>query len=715
MKSASLTLGFLLVSTALVHAQSDAETAWEAIVKDLNHSGLVTAKAGSVHYNEADDRFIVQNLTYELSFTLPNFENSTEPAASTQTDDASQSQKQETSIMASVSMPDVAFTGLKLKDAGFSFDSMQFDSMKIDMTIDVAGSQNDSRMEIKTLGPNVITKGYQPFLKEFKIAPSRPIGSTLDYLRPILMQSAYEKISGEGLSIKQFLKDSEQPIQTTEIGPLSVEDYQNGGFGSYEVAYQKSNIKLDERLAAASEETSLTDKAPLNMSYQIDKVRYEGYDLSALWSALDPNAPAIEGKKPLLKKAEMQGATLNIPGLADVTFGPSVQSDILVSQPASHVVPLLDKMIAKDLEFDDLSQDDQQAFVKAGFDLAKSFSMGLTLVGKTNATITIPEGAFIGQEAKFGFDEIRQAGFSNNGIGESSISGITYDGPPSINFKLGRFALEDLEFADYDLIEKAIFDSMNDMPPEGSDAAKLGPNALTIGLSDLLYKDGNGHGLSADQAKISYDRQGLAIPAKLSTKIDNLKISKTMLQHPLAVVFLDQLGLDDLTINEELSMNWDSDKQTYVIDPLNLAFPGIASLSGSLGAGGIMKDYLSKPETANAIMATASVLPASLTLKDLGGLNELINLAGGATGMGPEQIRSTAALQLKAMMSAFTEPEFADSVASEVDRFMKDPKSLAVTMSPSAPVPLAQLLGVAVTAPQQIPYILALSVIANND
>lgn len=709
MKRTSLTLGFLLVSTALVHAQSDAETAWEAIFKDINQSGWLSATVGTVHHNDSSDALTLENLVYDYSITLDP-DKAMAPSEGEEVSDESN----EFTIKAKIRMPVVTFKGLQLKDAGYSYDSMTMQGTHISLMIDEKGTANDATIEVETVGKDVITKGYQPFFGEYKIAPARPIGSTLDYIRPLLLNSLCESMTSEGVRMEQFVKGQKEPIQTTVMGPFSLSGIANGKLESYEISSQTSNTKMV--LPDESETEKAPSAFPTSLSYTIGKTTYKGYDFGAFWSAIDPNAPKIEGTKKILEKTEMEGATITIPDMADIKVGPSVQSDITVKQPKSYLVPLLDKLfVEQGLKADDIPQEDQQALVEAGFDLVRSFAMGLTQVGKTDAEVTLPEGPYRGQKATFGFDSIRQAGFSSDGIEESSISGVSYAGPQAMNFKLGRLAIEDLEFADYHLIKQAIINAMQGHPPKGSEAVKLGPDALTVALEDLAYEDNNGSALSANEINLHYDRMGLSIPAEVSTKIDNLKIAKSMLRHPLASVFLDQLGLDTLTINEELAMNWNDESQTFEISPINLELPNIVSLSGSLGAGGIMRDYLESPETAQAAMATATVLPASLKLKDLGGLDELINLAGGAMGMGPEQMRDMAAMQLRAVLSGFTEPAFYESVLAQVDTFLKDPQSLMVSLNPSNPVPVAQLLGVAATAPQQIPNLLAIGVVANDN
>ena len=710
MKRRSLTLSFLLLSTSLVQAESSAEKAFKASLDDINKSGVITAEYGSMHYQEDKDLLTVQNLVFKLDWNFPISK------AKKEGQEATASEENSLAIKVTFDTPIFTATGVKQEDNGTAYDSIAYEGQTFRIELDAPDSDADRIVEVKSLGKDTITNSFGPYMGEFKVAPMRPIGSVMDYIRPLIFKMRYEKAEGPGYIITQSLADG-TIVETTEAGPYKLSDLANGKIGSYEIAYQKGSTNLKETLSKeiSGQENGKVkaDILPDLVSYEIGKTTYTGYDIGAFWSLFDPKAPPLNGTTTLLKQVDYGALKVNSPGLLSLTAGPSVQKDLTISTPATEIVPILDRLIANDQEFDDLSQEDQEKLIKNMTDAIRGFSMGLTEAGDMKTTITIPEGPFTGQTANISLGKMRIANVNSNGIEEASLSDLTYAGPPSINFALGRAAIEKLEFPDYAQLEKVIRNSIAGNEPSASDGAKLAPNALTLLLSDLSYTDKE-NSISAKGIRSEVNRKGLAVPAYLSTKIENLQISKSLIKQPLITVLLDQLGMDSLTVNEDITLDWDKTKETLQLDPMKVELPGIAALSGIIGVNGIKQAYLEYPEQAQAAMATAAILPSSLTLTDLGGMNEVINLAGGMSGMGPDQVRSFAEGQVQAMLSTFTKPDFARMVADQVKAFLADPQSLKIALTPGAPVPVAQVIGAASTAPQSIPDILNIGVTANG-
>ncbi|WP_316862773.1 hypothetical protein [uncultured Cohaesibacter sp.] len=712
MRCSSLLFGFLLASTTLVHAQSDAETAWDAITKDINQSGLITVSSGTTHYDDISDLLSAQNVVYHISWShtanADKIQNSTDAG-----DAAKQADPSETVIKMDVTIPNLVAKGLHLKDEGYAYASLSMEGLHYEVTVDAPGQNNDFIFTGQSRGSNELINGYQPFYGEFMLSPSRPLGSVLDYVRPLLTQTKYEKFESQGFVSKQIGPDG-NTLQTQELGPLTLENFENGKIDSYEVAFQKVKMAIADFAKAQMSKEPDQQELPQNLTYEIGKIRYEGYDLGAIWAAFDPNATPFVGKRTILKKATIDGATIDAGELFSLDMGPMHHENYTLVQPEDYLVPFIDKLIVEDKNPDDLPREEQKKFAKAAADLIRGFSIGLSEFGAMKAKAIVPEGPLQGQKIDIGFDRIRLADFDKDGIREFSLSGLSYAAPQAGALSLGRFAIEDLEFPSYSQIEKIIEMNLDDETPPPSENAKLAPEAMRILLEDLYFKDNQDQEVKAKEISAYFDREGLAIPAQISTKIEGLDIPKSLIKHPLASVLLTQLQLDSLKIDQDLGLSWDADTQSYRINPLSLKFANIAALNGKIGFGGIMRAYLDTPEMAQAAMGTATVLPSELTLKDLGGMDELINMAGGALGMGPDQVRSHAESQLQAILTAFTKPDFARSVTAEVAAFLNQPDSLHIALSPASGVPLAQILGVAATAPQSIPDILNIGVVANG-
>lgn len=688
----SLTLSALLLSTSIASAASQAEDAFEAYLKDINGSGLLTLNAGTRSYDSSSDTLTIQNVIYDLDWKIPGEE------------------EQPFELSGKISIPTMHLKGVKLTDDGFSYEEWKLDSYSLDMTLDAEGKEFDAHLAGNSLGAAVTRDGFNPFMGEFKVAPSRPIGSTLDYLRPLILKTSYKSTSSTGFALT--IESGDGSVEKTNYGPSISTDLANGKLGSIVMQSQSGTTTIPDDLDADGKPVK-TPGIPDKVVYEVGETTYENINIAAFFALFDPDMPMEDGTQTLLGNSLTEQMQLSAGDLFNLTMKDATQSGIKASRPNSYIVPLLDQMIAEGKDMEDLPPQETEKVIKASFDLLRSLSIDDAQVNDLKFDMVIPDGEMAGQKVEGNMAKVAMKGFDKNGIKEYSLTNFNLTGPDHVAVSLGRAAVEDLEFPAFAHVEKVIIDSMAGRDPSASDMAKAAPHSLTVAVNDLDYKDQSNHRVVADEIRMTYKTDGLAIPTKLSAKAKGLSVSKNLVSHPLASVLMNQLGLETLDIDKEITLAWDESKETYKLSPLDIKLGGIARLEGAIGFGGISRSYLDDPErNGPAAMATGTVLPSSLSLSDEGGLNELINLAGGMTGMGPEQVRSFASAQVQAMLSAYTKPDFAQAVAGQIQAFLANPKRLEIAISPSAPVPVAQILGVAATAPDSIPDILGIGVFA---
>ena len=66
------------------------------------------------------------------------------------------------------------------------------------------------------------------------------------------------------------------------------------------------------------------------------------------------------------------------------------------------------------------------------------------------------------------------------------------------------------------------------------------------------------------------------------------------------------------------------------------------------------------------------------------------------------------------MLNFIGNEPFQKKVADAVTAFLKDPKSITISASPSAPVEFVKIMGAGQTAPQTLPDLLGADISANN-
>ncbi|SNY93802.1 hypothetical protein SAMN04515647_4123 [Cohaesibacter sp. ES.047] len=735
MKRHSWTISFLLISTSLAHAQSGAEEAFSELIRDLNQSGLFTAEVGSMHYQEDGDVLTAQNVTYKFDWSLPGdlmslnddllklddqnkADGSKSSAASDGSKESDEKEDTEGHISMTMTVPTITATGMRLELDGVSYDTMSYEGHQFLVTIDMPGTDNDATIKGTGLGKDEMVNGYQPFLGKFEIASDRPIGSVLDYMRPLLLKPHLDEYTSAGYTTTQ-LTGKGVVTEEAELGPLTMKNMRDGKIESYELAYQKGEMPLRAMMAGQTESDETPDQSlkgiPEKLTYEVGKTTYKDYNIAAMLAAIDPNLSAQDDNAMVLSEVNTGPITMTATDLFEFSIAPSVMKDFALKQPQTYIVPLIDELIAKGQSPENLPAEQKRALFRAGFDLLRGFSLGLSENGEIKAKGTMPEGKYKGQTIEASIGKLHVSDISAEGVGEVSLSGVTYGGPPSIQLSLGRLALENLEFANYDEIENFFMRRLEGQDPTSAEMAKIAPEGFDIAISDLSYQDAKDNKVSLASLKTGMKRQGLAIPALFTSKIDELTISKSLLRHPLASVLMTQLNLDSLTFNQDIKIAWDENSETVNVDPLSIELMQIAKLSGNLGFGGIIRNYLDNPEMAQAAMMTGTIQPSNLTLADLGGLDNLIDLAGVTTGMGPDQVREFASSQAQATLSAFTKPDFAKAVGGEIRAFLSDPKSLKIMLNPGAPVPVMQVLAAMSQDPGTIPDLLNIGVAANEN
>lgn len=688
----SLSLTALMLSTSLVSAASQAEDAFDAYIKDINGSGLLSIDADTRIYNVSSDTLTVQNVVYKLEWTLPD-------------DD-----KQPLSLSGKVTIPTMHLKGVKLAEDGFSYEEWKLDGYSIDFNIDPEGDEFDTRLTGTSLGEAVTVDGFTPFMGEFKIAPARPIGSTLDYFRPLILKTSYKSSSTNGFTLTTIGGDGS--VEKTTYGPSIAKDLADGKLGSVTLESQTGKTTIPDPVDEDGKTIDVPG-IPDEVTYEIGITSYEQLDIGAFAALLDPQMPGWDGKQTIMKKNASNGIKVSAGEAFNMSVDEAIQLDFEASRPSNFLVPLLDKLISEDKDMEDLPPEDSDKLIRASFDLMRAFSFGQGEANNLKFDLTVPDGDMAGQKIEASLAQIAMSGFDKNGIEEYSISDLKIAMQNQMSMRLGRAAIENLEFPEFSQVEKVVIDSMAGRDPSPSDIAKMAPHNLTIAVNDLEYQDQSNQMVKAKEIRTSYKTEGLAIPTLFSAKASGLSVSKNLVSHPLASVLMNQLGLETLDIDKEITLSWDEANETYKLSPLDIKLGGVARLAGSIGFGGIKRGYLDDPErNGPGAMATGTVLPSTLSLSDEGGLPELINLAGGMTGMGPEQVRSFASAQIQAMLAPYTRPDFAEAVAGQVKAFLTNPKRLEIAISPSAPVPVAQILGVAATAPSSIPDILGIGVFA---
>ncbi|GAB4520639.1 MAG: hypothetical protein Tsb0019_21700 [Roseibium sp.] len=254
----------------------------------------------------------------------------------------------------------------------------------------------------------------------------------------------------------------------------------------------------------------------------------------------------------------------------------------------------------------------------------------------------------------------------------------------------------------------------------GSDTAPVGPGYKTFEASTIRISDENGK--IADIAKISSSIDGMDgdLPTAGSFAVTGATVDVTQLEAKESKA-LTELGYDTLSVDLAGSGSWDPNAATLVIPEIKIDAKEAASLSLSFSLGGVTRDVVTqlnqkskKPEEAMALLQNVTVEKARIRLNDASLTGRILEQEAQKAGVATPQYVAGITGTLPLMLGMLQNKELEAQVTQAVTEFLNTPGSLELTAAPAAPVPLAQIMGTAMLAPQMIPQILSVGISANQ-
>ena len=195
---------------------------------------------------------------------------------------------------------------------------------------------------------------------------------------------------------------------------------------------------------------------------------------------------------------------------------------------------------------------------------------------------------------------------------------------------------------------------------------------------------------------------------------------------------MKDIGYPQVSGSIQGSGAWDPSSGTLELDPFVISIKDAGDLSLSYEISGYTPSFIkslqqlqeqmaanpdNKQGTGMAVMGLISQLyvdSADITFVDHSLTSKLLDHYAKKNGQTAEQLVQGLTGMLPAMLSYLQNPDFQKQVTDAVTTFLKDPKSLSISVAPENPVAVTQVVGAAMGAPQTLPSVLALTVNAND-
>ncbi len=214
-------------------------------------------------------------------------------------------------------------------------------------------------------------------------------------------------------------------------------------------------------------------------------------------------------------------------------------------------------------------------------------------------------------------------------------------------------------------------------------------------------------------AKVTVDDKGT--PTDFTTNVVSLKLPLELIEDEQQRAVITSLGYTEpFVINMTVDGGYktatdDLDIRSFQLDAVNV---------GKLGIGGkfsgVPLSKLSDPEKSKEIAATAKLDSFSIRFDNAGIVEKVLDMQAKQSGMSKDDFVTQITGALPFMLNFIGNEPFQKKVADAVTAFLKDPKSITISASPSAPVEFVKIMGAGQTAPQTLPDLLGADISANN-
>ena len=203
------------------------------------------------------------------------------------------------------------------------------------------------------------------------------------------------------------------------------------------------------------------------------------------------------------------------------------------------------------------------------------------------------------------------------------------------------------------------------------------------------------------------------------------KVSATGIQVPTeamdseARARLKAIGYDSLTFAVEAASSWDA--ATGILTIPSIALSGasmgridISAVVGGLTAQNVQSVQSGDPETMVALLQNMTIQSARLRFDNQSIIERLIDYSAKDQGVSRDVLVGQMTAALPMLLQPVQNAEFTEQVSKAVGEFLRQPRSLTISVKPQNPTPLFQIIGLAAMAPQTIPQALQISVTANE-
>jgi hypothetical protein len=295
--------------------------------------------------------------------------------------------------------------------------------------------------------------------------------------------------------------------------------------------------------------------------------------------------------------------------------------------------------------------------------------------------------------------------------GRMSAAKITMTGVDA-SYDEGRLIIGSMVFTD------AKLPTADEIRSRSQDASMSSPGSTGV-ARDIVLRPTAGGEIPIEVVEFTAGEVVQGLLTSGAMVVTNAVVTAQMFKDDAFTARIGDLGYDKLMLGLDFSFAYDAAAGILDLDKFAISAVDAGTLLMTAKIGNLTPDLLKKMSgladaDRMAAMQSLTVNALSVRLDNNSVVDRALDMQAKQMGVSRDQFVAQMVGAMPLMLSILQNPDFQNKVSSALGVFLKDPRSLSATATPAQPLPVMQIMGAAMMAPQSIPTLLNVTIEANR-
>ncbi len=267
---------------------------------------------------------------------------------------------------------------------------------------------------------------------------------------------------------------------------------------------------------------------------------------------------------------------------------------------------------------------------------------------------------------------------------------------------------------------EAVLPSPDEIAKAGA-ANAVSPLYRTAELTGITVEAKGSGTVPVDRIYASIDKLDGDLPTAGSFEVAGITLSKDELDEEGRKALAD-LGYDQVILSIAGTGEWLPDEGLLTVEKLSVSGEQVGNFTFAARINGVTREVMEQlesaqgdPEKALGLLQGLGIEHISIDLENNSVIDRVLEKQASEAGTDRATFVNQLTGALPLLLSVLDNPAFQTKVAGALTTFLNEPKTLKAVAAPANPVPVAQVIGTVMIAPQTLPDVLGIDILANGE